>query len=237
MADPLAFSLLEHQQLVADGEGAAVDIGALRQVARLHVDVVDLSDGAELTLFVETRPTESSAWSTAGSLELDALGTHGLTVGPLSRHVRVRWELSGEATVGASGEAHVVYCLPADVTRFSMPARALDSLSLSEQLDACIAATDKAAGYVGNAYRLPLKAWGDDLRSATACLAGAQLLSFRGVDPEGPDAVVFQREEGAVEWLNRLANGRLSPPGIVDQTPETFEGGSVVMSRRPPRGW
>src|SRR5690606_14545436 len=152
------------------------------------------------------------------------------TVGPLQRYVRARWALTGgTATFSVTGEAHVVYCLPRDIHRFSVPAGALEPVPDHEQLDACIAATDEVDGYVGGAYTLPLKAWGEDVGKAAARIAGADLLSNRGVDPESQDAVVFQREEKAHEWLNRLANGRLAPPGIVDQTPETFEGGSVVV--------
>ncbi len=238
MDNPLPITLLEDTVLSAPGSGAAVDVGMLRQVAKLRLDLVALTSGEELDVFVETSPAGVAHWSQVARRSLDWPGVHEVTVGPLQRFVRVRWSFSGggAATLGVTAKAHVTYCTPRDIHRFSVPAGALDCIPLDEQLDACIAATDEADGYVGGAYKLPLKAWGDDLRKATARIAGADLLSARGIDPESQDAVVFQREEAAKEWLNRLANGRLAPPGMVDQTPETFEGGSVVVSR-PKRGW
>lgn len=236
MANPLPIVLFERAAINAPGSGPAVDIGALRQVAALQVDVA-IGQGGGLTIHVETSPTGTGQWAQVSQVFVDVPGPRSVTVGPLERHVRVRWELSGgPVTLGVTGDAHVTYCLPRDIYRFSVPSDALDGVSHEDQIDACIAATDEADGYVGGAYTLPLRAWGEDLRKATARIAGADLLSARGVDPESQDAVVFQREEAAKEWLNRLANGRLAPPGMIDQTPETFDGGSVVVSR-PKRGW
>lgn len=237
MANPLPITLLEATALSAPGSGSAVDVGPLRQIAKLRLDLVALTAGEELDIFVETSPTGAAHWSQVARHSLVAPGVQEVTVGPLQRFVRVRWALSGgAATLEVTGEAHVTYCVPRDIHRFSVPADALEPIPHEDRLDACLAATDEADGYVGGAYKLPLKAWGEDLRKATARIAGADLLSARGIDPESQDAVVFQREESAKEWLNRLANGRLAPPGMVDQTPETFEGGSVVVSR-PKRGW
>lgn len=237
MANPLPITLLEDTVLSAPGGGSAVDVGALRQIARLHIDLVALTAGEELTLVVETSPTGTAHWAPVAQVFLDSPGVRETSVGPLQRFVRVRWDISGGlATLEVTGVAHVTYCLPRDIHRFSVPADALEPIPHEDRLDACVAATDEADGYVGGAYKLPLRAWGEDLRKAVARIAGADLLSNRGVDPESQDAVVFQREEKAHEWLNRLANGRLAPPGMVDQTPETFEGGSVVVSR-PKRGW
>lgn len=236
MANPLPITLLEDTVLPASGDGAAVDVGALRQVANVRLDVVALS--GSLTVHIETSARSDGPWSHVTQRAMTTPGVYDITAGPLQRYVRARWALgSGStATLGVTGTAHVIYCVPEDIYRFSIRRPALEDIDQEEQLIACIAATDRAAGYVNNAYRLPLKAWGDDLRSAAACLAGAQLLAARGVDPEGPDALVFDREAKALDWLSRLANGRLSPPGMIDQTPETFEGGSVVVSR-PKRGW
>jgi hypothetical protein len=238
MANPLPITLLPSEARSGTGSGSPVDIGEIRSAARLVAMVSTLEDEGTVALSVQTSP-DGTTWSSAGDFEFFQATGHTIEFfGPLKRFVRVRWEIAGDdpATFEVSGNAHVVYCDPADISRFSLPERALDGITNSERVGACIAATDISDGYVGGAYKLPLVAWGDDLRAQTAKLAGAQLLRFRGVDPEGPDAVVFQGEEKATEWLNRLANGRLSPPGIIDQTPAVFEGGSVVVSR-PRRGW
>jgi hypothetical protein len=93
-----------------------------------------------------------------------------------------------------------------------------------------------AEGYVSSAYEMPITAWGEDLRSATARIAGATLFRVRGADPQGPDAIVFDGESKAIKWLDRIANGRLKPPAIVDSTPDDTEGGSYLYSNTT-RGW
>lgn len=244
MASPLRIDLVPSGSVIAGGVGVAVDIGASRRAAVLSLDVVGLTpadtptDVPMLTVVIETAQGPSGPWAPAGQVTFTEPGRSGLTVGELSRYVRASWSLLelDFAAFGVGGVAHQIYAEAEDITRFSVPERSIAEIPLGDRVDACIAATDEADGYIGGAYILPLVAWGDDLRAKVADLAAALLFKRRGSDAQGVDVVVFDARDKAIEWLNRLANGRLKPPGMIDSTPETFEGGSVVASR-PKRGW
>lgn len=244
MTQPLAVDLVASAAVVAAGSGSAVDMGTLRRALRLTARVttftpVDSDPVPTLTLTLETRADPSDPWRAADQLDVLGLGVAELSAGGLDRYVRVSWALANLTTVtfAVLGVAHVTYCDPADITNYAVPEHSIAEISASARADGCIAATDVAAGFVGAAYELPLTAWGEDLRQQTAYLAAAQLFSRRGVDPGGPDKVVIDNRDSALKWFDRLANGRLSPPGIVDSTPEEDEGGSFVVSGKPPRGW
>lgn len=245
MTQPLALDLVPSAAVVAAGSSASADMGALRRALKLTARVtafvpVDADPVPALVLTVETRPSSTDPWrAAADTVQALGVGVVELSVGGLDRYVRIGWALTNMTTVTFSvlGIAHVTYCDPADITKYAVPEHAIAELTASKRADACISATDVADGFIGGAYTLPLTAWGEDLRQQTAYLATAQLFSARGVDVAGPDKSVIDSRDMALKWLDRLANGRLSPPGMVDSTPETNEGGSFVYQGRPPRGW
>lgn len=199
---------------------------------------VDSDPVPGMTVVVETRASASLPWRAVDTISVGATGTYALNVGGADQYVRITWGLVNltSITFSASAVAQVTYCDPADITKFAVPEASIEEIGASDRVAACLAVTDVADGYVGGAYTLPLTAWGTDLRLYCAQMAAAHIFRVRGMDPEGPDKVVFDAEANAIKWLDRLANGRLSPPGMVDSTPEVSEGGSVVVSR-PMRGW
>jgi hypothetical protein len=119
-----------------------------------------------------------------------------------------------------------------------VPEAAISRFSPEQRLESCIGVSVEADGYIGSAKTLPLVSWGEDLALHCARMCAALLAMERGADPlaNGPDASIFAGQSNALKWLDRLANGRLSPPDMVDSTPETFDGGSVVVSSTK-RGW
>lgn len=258
MANPVAIALLASAVQSADGAGTEVALTGSRRAVALTVAVTDLelvTPGVgepvagdadyDLTLYtvrvvVETRLSSSHPWVECSDLDVTATGQQALAAGGLEAEVRVRWEFGTNVTsitFAVDGFAHVVYIDPAHITKYAVPEHSIAEISASARAEACIAVTGEAEGYIAGAYELPLVSWDDEaLRMHVSRIAAALLFSQRGCEPQGADASVFLERERAIEWLNRVANGRLKPAGIVDTTPETFEGGSVVLSA-PSRGW
>lgn len=246
MSNPLAIVLHALGQATAPGTGPTVDTlpvaGAPREVARLKLEVQSVAVGTtNLALFVETSD-DQSIWRLVGSATIvpaQANSTSDLLVEGLRRYVRARWTLAGSSpavTWGLSGNAEVVYCLPADITRYAVPERSIAEIDAASRIDACIAASSEADGYFGGAYDLPLLAWDDATRQVVARVAANTLFAKRGVDPNGADAGVLLGYDRSISWLKRIEDGHLKPPGIIDSTPDTFEAGAVVASTKS-RGW
>lgn len=245
MANPADITLLAAAVQTAAGDGAELDLGTLRRAVKVEIPVTAFvldapppSEPPSLSISIETRRTSAEPWASLTTLEVESTGRYTLSAGDLERFIRVSWELGtglDQAEFGVAGQAHVVYCDPRDLIRVVL-ARSIEKFTASERAEVCIAVSDEADGYVGGAYELPLVAWPQDLRLHTARLGAAALFSARGVDPQGPDANVLLERDRAIKWFDRLANGRLSPPGLIDSTPEENEGGSVVVSN-PSRRW
>lgn len=212
-----------------------------RWAAKLGLDVISLSAGAVLQVEIETSDDEV-AWRTLYSRSFQAAPTERLElhIGGLQRYLRAKSTLSGSGTpaarFGLLGEAHTVYCTPRQLVSDAVPEAAIANTVPPNRVRACIVASTEVEGYLASAYSTPILAWGDDLAEKTALIAVAKLFNVRGRVQESPDSGVFEAAREAVTWCNRVANGQLKPPGIVDTTPEVFEGGSVVLSR-PSRGW
>lgn len=243
MSQSLAVTLAASAAMVASGNGSDVDIGALRRAMKMTVRVttyteVDLDPTPSVLLTIQTRATSSLPWRTVDTLSVTATGLYELYAAALDQLVRVTWTLTNMTTVTfeALGEAHVVYCDPADLT---VPAAALEGdepVTASKQAQTCIDISDVVDGYLNSAYELPLTAWDRSLRLKSAELYTAKLFRDRGCDPSGADKVVFDAESLALKWFDRLADGKIRPPGIIDTAPTVYEGGSYVVSQTS-RGW
>lgn len=252
MPQPRSFELLASATQVSSGSGGSVDITvtddvavtAIRRALRVTVDVtafveVDMDPVPAVVYTLETRASSSAPWRSAGTVSASDVGVYELAAGGLDALVRVSWAFTNitSATFSATSIAYLTYCDPLDITRYSVPERSIEDVDASTRADACISASDVADGYLNSSFVMPISAWSDDLREMTAHLAAATVFRRRGADPEGPDALVFDAENKALKWLARIADGKLKPVGIVDATPDTFEGGSFVVEGRPRRGW
>jgi hypothetical protein len=256
MAAALPITLRALADAASSGVGTAVDCTLLtpttdassatrvpRWAAKLVLDLAAIGAGNTLLVEIETSDDPlAAAWRWLCTEEHVAALEEPLEIyiGGLQRYVRARWTLSGPsptARFGLTGEAHTVYCRPKDIITDAIVEYAIDQAKADKRVRACVLASTEAEGYVASAYTTPLLGWGEDLTEKTALLAAPKLLNGRGRHPESPDEGVYKAADNAlVHWFNRVANGQLKPPGIVDTTPEVFEGGSVVVSS-PSRGW
>lgn len=240
MPNQLAITLHAAGAETASGTGTAVDI-ADRTLLQLTCDWTALSgSGVALQVFVDGSLTQSN-WTSLGTFgSASAIGAQQLLVPEAMRYVSCRWVLSGttpSATFAVTGIAHQLYCLPSDLTKFGIPASAIADMDDEQLASACLSASDEANGYLASAYALPLVKWDSDLRKHVAAMAVADLMAFRGYDPEsGMDKLIQYRRDEAIKWLNRVADGQLKPPGIVDQTPLVPEQEVYVVSNAT-RGW
>lgn len=127
------------------------------------------------------------------------------------------------------------YATLEDLTRLGLPERALAGIP-QEALEAALEGASRLAdSYLQARYRLPLSAWGADLRRAVAILAAYDILSVRGFAPEGPDEHLRLRAEDAIRWLEGVAKGLITPVGIEDATPDTLDTGVAVFTS--PKRW
>jgi phage gp36-like protein len=108
----------------------------------------------------------------------------------------------------------------------------------NEDKDRALAsATTEADGYLNARYTLPLTAWGDDLRQHVVNIAAYRLLVRRGWSPVAPeDQTLRTGHADAMAWLQKVKDERISPPGIVDSTPDVYDAGGFVVSKAK-RGW
>jgi phage gp36-like protein len=244
MANPLAITTLHASAAEAtSGTGPTVDITALRQAAKLTLEITAVtgSDTPTLTVTIETSPSGTGSWQQVVAFASQgAVGSVDLVTAKLRHFIRARWTITGTAvsiTFALTGEAHQIYATVEQSEGMAIPAAALATLTDQEKAQALLRASDFAEGKIAGSFTMPISAWGDDVRGAVADLYVYHALSKRGFNPElGTDQLIVERKNDATKWLTDVAAGRVKPPGIVDSTPESYEGGSYVVSRAR-RGW
>lgn len=240
MADPLAITLHASAAETSGGSSTPVDVGALRKCARLRLDVTAVQGTDQvLGVTIETGPSVTGPWRSLGGWSVSGVQSQERLFGELDRYVQVAWTIGGvnpSFTFALAGTAEVLYATPSQVQGSSLPARAMASLDVSQQLDACLSATDEAAGFLARRYTMPLVAWSTDLVRNVCHVAMWNILSARGFQPEGPDEVIRMNVSDARKWLEGVGAGRISPPGIVDSTP-TKRGAAPRIASRASRGW
>lgn len=128
----------------------------------------------------------------------------------------------------------MAYATRDDLARLGLPPAVLSAIPVADQDAALEAASDLADSYLRVRYTLPLLSWQDDLRRAVCHIAAYDLLVRRGFNPTGADEQVRLRYEDAIRWLERVAQGLLSP-AIVDSSAEDLPG--PIGYTRPKRGW
>jgi phage gp36-like protein len=234
--NPLAVTLHASAAESTSGNGAAVDLGTLRSAVLLVLEV--LSGTGTLTVSLETAPTAGGPWRSQGAFAaFTAPGHAELAVAPTARYVRAAWTIvTGPWTFALTGDAHVVYCTPADLASASLTTKALSTTTQDVQAKACVDASNEADGYLGSRYTLPLTAWPSDLRRKVAAIAGCDVLTQKGFQPQGSDEMIVMNKRDAVTWLNRVGAGTVSPPGIIDSTP-VKRGSAPRIASYPSRGW
>lgn len=127
------------------------------------------------------------------------------------------------------------YATATDLYRLALRQAALSGLGIADQDAALEAASRVADGYLQARYKLPLSAWGDDLRRAVAIIAAYDLLAGRGFAPEGVDEHIRLRYEDAIAWLRDVSRGVVTPVGLVDSSPAVVDEGIAAVT--DPRRW
>ncbi len=103
------------------------------------------------------------------------------------------------------------YCTRAELTSLGIFSDALRTIGTDQQDTAIAAASDEMDGYLGARYKLPLTAWGQDVRLMCARLAVYNLIAVRGYNPSSPgDAQLLETHEMAERWLKRVSDGSLA---------------------------
>jgi phage gp36-like protein len=134
----------------------------------------------------------------------------------------------------------VEYITQAEVETFGISSEvtsALDSAKLTGIRQSCSAMAD---GYLQSSGRikLPLTAWGVDLKQAVAKLCAWEIMVVLvGHNPDDPNNFVWRdRRDEALKWLENVARGLVMPVGIVDATPSIVSDGAEIYTEAK-RGW
>jgi phage gp36-like protein len=110
------------------------------------------------------------------------------------------------------------YATAADLASLGLSAQALSVITLDEQNEALLGASNDADGYLGSKFILPLISWGTDLKRAVCQLAAYDLLSQRGYNPEaGGNVTIRDRAKDARDWLKQVAANKIRPV-VVDSS-------------------
>jgi len=132
----------------------------------------------------------------------------------------------------------MAYATATELKQLGIPADALEELTDPDDLDAQL---DADAGvmdmYLASNYTLPLSTpYPEALKRINVCLAVYHILCRRGFNPEGPDKLYQDNARMCMKQLEKIANGELTVPGIVDATPTVNESAPTV-STMVSRGW
>lgn len=129
-----------------------------------------------------------------------------------------------------------------------VPAATLNLATPTQQLQACLDATEEADSYLRGRYALPLQAWGNDLVRYTGYIAVYLLLSGPiGFAPEsGSDSNIVTNYYRAVGWPDKPGTGwfpgiqrQAIHPDVTPSIPPGADPGHDIpqVASDPPRGW
>lgn len=219
----------------ASGAGEAVATGIDAQ-AVITLSVSSAVGTGTLDVSIETS-SDGTAWRHVGAFsQVLAAGKETLRFGDLDGYVRAVWAIDDAAptfTFAIAGTSLRTYARLSDLAALGVPAAALVDLSVGQKLEALAAASDDVTSALSSGgYTPPLTAWGSDVRGKACDLAAFTLMSVRGFNPEGADQMFVYRNDKAVRWLEKVATEQITPAGIVDSTPDEYDGGAFVVSRQ-----
>lgn len=125
----------------------------------------------------------------------------------------------------------------ADLAQLGLKKLATAGITDADLNAALVAASETADSYMRSQHRLPLVAWGADLRRHVAMLAAWDILSAqRGFNPAAPGNDIFlARYEQALGWFKDVSRGIVSP-NVTDSTPAKRDGAPRVSTAQR-RGW
>jgi phage gp36-like protein len=120
-----------------------------------------------------------------------------------------------------------IYCGADEFTRYGIRAEAIRGVEVSD-LQAALAAQSRVIdGYLRSRYKLPLVAWGEDIKLACARLAVEQVLMIRGYNPARPgDQQVADLASATRRLLERIPTNQYTPD-VTDSSSGASEGVSA----------
>lgn len=119
------------------------------------------------------------------------------------------------------------YCTVAELTRFGIRAEALRSIDSSDLQAAILAASRTIDGYLRSRYKLPLVAWGEDIRLICARLAVYQLVVVRGFNAaRAGDDQIEKQYDVSLATLRDIPPAKYSPD-VTDASSEAAPGVSA----------
>lgn len=133
-----------------------------------------------------------------------------------------------------------LYASATDLAKLGLPQRVIDAAEAKApgSRDAALAfAADWADSLLRGRYKLPLAAWGDDLRGHVAAIAARQLLTIVGFNPEVPaDAIIATRAHAAERWLEGVAR-RVVHPNVTEAAGVAALPAVPIVLSDDARGW
>lgn len=237
-----AQSLQASAAQTSSGAGSPIDLGSRDRLLRQTLTVSTVSGGTpSLTVRLECSADGSTGWRTFGAFTVvSAASVERLTFVSPEQHVRVAWAIAGSTpsfTFLVSGTKGLSFANLEQLDGLGLPAAASAIITPSKRAEQLAATTELAAGILAARYDMPLEAWGGDLSSAVCKIAGYEMLSVRGLNPDGDDKNVRTRYEDAMKWLAEVASGQINPVGIVDATPGEGDSPSAEVVTYAARGW
>lgn len=130
------------------------------------------------------------------------------------------------------------YCTVDEITTLGINPEALADVEPEQKAAAIGAASDKMDGYLSSQFKLPLKTFGQDVRTCCAVLSGVHLLRVRGYSPEA-DPSIKETVDAQMLWLRDVARGIVRPQ-VVDSSPSAQLGvpsSQPRISSAPSRGF
>lgn len=126
----------------------------------------------------------------------------------------------------------MAYATEAEFNELGLPLVALDGFTGDVEQHLEIAA-GKIDSYLRGRYKLPVSGDVPELKDVNCILAAYSVVSIRGFDPEAEqNKNIRLRYEDSLEWLERLADGKVNLDTAVDATPGKEDGGPIVKNSR-----
>lgn len=218
MADARDVILYEAAAVIADGEGDAVDIGALHSLLRGVFTVTVVTGTGDVRFIIETSPDGLTGWREVFDFSARGATTHEFTVDELDRYARVAWELEGPTAVSfsATAESHLLYATRRDLKLKSLSGEVLDSADSQAVAEALLSASGEAEDALNAQYSLPITTWPDSLRARCASIAKYKFFDREGFAPQGIDELIVKNYDDALSWLRAVSTRKIVLSGVAE---------------------
>lgn len=133
------------------------------------------------------------------------------------------------------------YCTVEELQNYGLSRRVVDGMDPEKVGAALDSASALIDSYLRSRFKLPLTAFGNDIREAAGVIAAWRILRSEGFDPTDPANETIRRDfEDKIKWLQNIASGIVTPE--VTDASSGAESGVGVSSRarvvsNASRGW